>query len=102
MEKLNPHYVRGGTLPRKIKSGYVLCHNHVMHTLAMPSGVNGFRAVIYSRRTADRFYQMPVRLVRVASLRLPRSREGDKGEMRDLVPNRSEELGLHTRAGANV
>jgi hypothetical protein len=44
MEKLNPHYVRGGTLPRKIKSGYVLCHNHVMHTLAMPSGVNGFRA----------------------------------------------------------
>jgi hypothetical protein len=44
VEKLNPHYVRGGTLPRKIKSGYVLCHNHVMHTLAIPSGVNGFGA----------------------------------------------------------
>jgi hypothetical protein len=39
----NARYVRDGTVPRKIKYGYVLCHNHIMHTDDMPCGVSGFR-----------------------------------------------------------
>jgi hypothetical protein len=44
MAKLNARYVRDGTVPRKLKYGYVLCHNHMMHTDDMPCGVGGFRA----------------------------------------------------------
>jgi hypothetical protein len=31
-------------IPRSISPGRVLMHNHVRHTIDMPSGLNGFRA----------------------------------------------------------
>ena len=37
-------YVRMGTIPKSVKSGWVLCHNHIMHTENMGCGTNGFRA----------------------------------------------------------
>jgi len=30
-------------VPRKVKAGYVLVHNHIAHTKDMASGINGFR-----------------------------------------------------------
>jgi hypothetical protein len=30
-------------VPRKLKAGRVLVHNHIVHTKDMPAGVNGFR-----------------------------------------------------------
>ena len=37
------HYV-GRYIPKTIKPDRVLAHNHIMHTVDMPLGVNGFRA----------------------------------------------------------
>jgi hypothetical protein len=37
-------YVNGGTVPKSIGPGRKLMHNHVIHTVDMPVGVNGFRA----------------------------------------------------------
>ena len=44
MAKFQWRYVRGFMVPQKIPTGYVLCHNHIMHTNDMHCGVNGFRA----------------------------------------------------------
>jgi hypothetical protein len=35
--------VRGLTVPRTVPKGRVLAHNHIRHTVDMPSGANGFR-----------------------------------------------------------
>jgi hypothetical protein len=59
MSKLNPRYVRDGTVPRKLKYGYVLCHNHIMHTDDMPCGVNGFRAWFNPERLPADFIECP-------------------------------------------
>jgi hypothetical protein len=42
-KKVGMHYVRGGTVPSAIPTGYVLVHNHVKHTKRTPSSANGFR-----------------------------------------------------------
>ena len=42
MAKFQWRYVRGFMVPQKIPTGYVLCHNHIMHTNDMHCGVNGF------------------------------------------------------------
>jgi hypothetical protein len=39
-------YVNGGTLPKSIRPGHVLMHNHVRHSRNMSCGDNGFRAWI--------------------------------------------------------
>jgi len=44
MAKFQWRYIRGFMVPQKIPTGYVLCHNHTMHTNDMHCGVNGFRA----------------------------------------------------------
>ena len=44
MAKFQWRYVRGFMVPQKIPTGYVLCHNHIMHTNDMYCDVNGFRA----------------------------------------------------------
>jgi hypothetical protein len=36
--------VRISTVPKTLKPGRKLMHNHVMHTVDMPCGMNGFRA----------------------------------------------------------
>ena len=41
------HYV--GRVPRTIKSGRVLAHNHIVHTIDMPIGCNGFRAWTWAK-----------------------------------------------------
>ena len=37
-------YVRGFTVPKKIRTGRVLVHNHVKHKNTTPNGTSGFRA----------------------------------------------------------
>jgi hypothetical protein len=37
-------YVAGDTVPKSVKAGRKLMHNHIMHADDMPCGVNGFRA----------------------------------------------------------
>lgn len=37
-------YVNDNTVPKSVSVGRVLMHNHVRHSLDMPSGLNGFRA----------------------------------------------------------
>jgi hypothetical protein len=37
-------YVNGGSVPKSISKGRVLCHNHIQHGPNTPCGVNGFRA----------------------------------------------------------
>lgn len=59
MAKLNAGYVRDGTVPRKLKFGYVLCHNHIMHTDDMPCGVNGFRAWFNPGKPPAGFIECP-------------------------------------------
>ena len=44
MAKFQWRYVPGFIVPQKIPTGYVLCHNHIMHTNDMHCDVNGFRA----------------------------------------------------------
>jgi hypothetical protein len=44
MAKFRWRYVRGFMVPQKIPTGYVLCHDHIIHTNDMHCGVNGFRA----------------------------------------------------------
>jgi hypothetical protein len=41
----NMHYC--GSTPTKVPEGRFLHHNHVMHTINMPVGLNGFRAWTY-------------------------------------------------------
>jgi hypothetical protein len=36
-------YVKVGTVPKSIGPGRKLMHNHIIHTIDMPCGVNGFR-----------------------------------------------------------
>lgn len=38
------HYVGMLKVPRKVRDGMVLHHNHVRHTVDMPCGWHGFRA----------------------------------------------------------
>ena len=40
----HPRYVKDGTVPQSIGKGRALMHNHIRHSLDMPSGENGFRA----------------------------------------------------------
>lgn len=42
MSESKTYYLRGRNFKRR--PGMVTVHNHVMHTKAMPLGVNGFRA----------------------------------------------------------
>jgi hypothetical protein len=42
-------------IPRSISSGRVLMHNHVRHTIDMPSGLNGFRAWTDNALPSDEF-----------------------------------------------
>jgi hypothetical protein len=42
-EKRTMRYVGRG-IPRSIPAGRVLVHNHIMHSVDTPCGVNGFRA----------------------------------------------------------
>jgi hypothetical protein len=37
------HYGGLMTIPRAVRKGRVLAHNHVRHTINMPNGLNGFR-----------------------------------------------------------
>jgi hypothetical protein len=45
------HYV-GRWVPKTIKPGRVLAHNHIMHTVDMPLGCNGFRAWTWAKAKA--------------------------------------------------
>jgi hypothetical protein len=40
----HPRYIKDGTVPQSIGKGRALMHNHIRHSLDMPSGENGFRA----------------------------------------------------------
>jgi hypothetical protein len=48
-------------VPKKIKPGRVLYHNHVMHTVDMPNSLNGFRCWTQpaSRPVLDGFAECP-------------------------------------------
>jgi hypothetical protein len=46
----HPRYVKDGTVPQSIGKGRALMHNHIRHSLDMPSGENGFRAWMDDRR----------------------------------------------------
>ena len=56
MAKFNPKYV--SRVPKKVRAGHVLCHNHILHTVDMPPGVNGFRAW-FDKDPPDHFAQCP-------------------------------------------
>jgi hypothetical protein len=49
---MRPRYVAGDTVPKSVKAGRKLMHNHIIHTVDMPCGVNGFRAWTDTKVTA--------------------------------------------------
>jgi len=87
MAKFQWRYVRGFMVPQKVPAGYVLCHNHIMHTNDMHCGVNGFRAWFSLRKPPAGFVKCPCgwsglphyRLARVA-VSCSRSQADDTGQ----------------------
>ena len=46
-------------IPKNVRRGYVLCHNHIQHTVDTPIGVNGFRAWFNRAQPPDDFVECP-------------------------------------------
>ena len=92
----HPRYVKDGTVPQSIGKGRALTHNHIRHSLDMPSGENGFRA--WTDQAAARLQAVRVWMVRPAALqRNPRLQMRAKIEVAANDP--SSRHGLILRVG---
>src|SRR5262249_14234471 len=43
------HYYSGWGVPRRVPAGRALAHNHILHTVGMRNGTNGFRCFTWPK-----------------------------------------------------